>query len=308
MSIKHSEKLNELFAALSKLQGKLENAKKDKAGFNNNYKYAKLEQYIELSKELLAEHGLCIMQMPGAIEMVEVTKEVYNKENKTYFFQQLMMPKQRLTTWIGHESGQFISGEMELIVEKMVANSWGQSSGVSVSFMRRYALAGLLGMTQEDDDNQLSQKDIEKSYSQSKNTPSENYITPSYVRISKEQVDDIKSRLKDDPERLKKMLAWAQVQSVEDLSLTYYTTAINTLLAEQKDQSLPANKDTNLVGEQQVACLKKLLTPERLHKLLKDYNLNKLEEMKLADYFKEYDELRQEMTTSVNYVSDKKQA
>lgn len=303
MTIKHSENLNELFSALSKLQGKLENAKKNKAGYIKGHSYAELNQYLEISKDLLEEHKLCVLQFPGPMEIVEITKEAYDKKNETYFFQNIMLPKQIITTWIGHDSGQFISSDMELIVEKTDNNSWGQSSGKSITFGRRYAYAGGLGMTQEDDDNRLSQKDIEKTYSQKKTTHAVNY-----VRIDKDQVDYIKLLLKDDPERFKKMLVWANVQSVEDLSVTAYTSAVNTLLAEKNDQSLPANKDINLVGEQQVACLKKLLTPERLNKILTDYNLTKIEEMKLADYFKEYDELRQEMTTSINDVSHIKQA
>jgi hypothetical protein len=308
MTIKHSENLNEILSALSKLQGKLENAKKNKTGFIKGHSYAELSQYLEISKDLLEEHGLCVLQLPGPIEIVEVTKEVYDKKNETYFFQQMMVPKQEITTWIGHESGQFISGPMEILVEKTVGNSWGQSTGVAISFGRRYAFAGGLGMTQEDNDNRLSQKDIEKSYSQSKSRPPQNQVTPSYTRIDKEQVDYIKSLLKDDPERFKKMLVWANVQSVEDLSVTAYTSAVNTLLAEQKNQSLPANKDTNLIDEKQVVFLQKLLTPERLNKILTDYKLTKIEEMKLSDYFKEYDQLRQELTISENYIPDIKQA
>lgn len=294
MTVKHSENLNDLLSSLSKVQGKIDNAKKNKAGFIKGHSYAELSQYLEISKDLLAEHGLCVLQLPGPIQIVEVTKEVYDKKNETYFFQQIKVPKQQITTWIGHESGQFITSSMEIIVEKTVGNSWGQSTGVAISFGRRYAYAGGLGMTQEDNDNRLSQKDIDKSYSPTKTAQAVNY-----VRINKDQVDYIKSLLKDDPERFKKMLVWANIQSVEELSVTAYTAAVNTLLAEQKNQSLTDNKDTNLIGEQQVACLKKLLTPERLNKILTDYNLTKLEEMKLDDYFKEYDQLRQEMSIDI---------
>ena len=296
MTIQRSDQLNELFSALSKLQGRLEMAKKDKAGYNNNYKYAELSQYIELSKELLAEHGLCVLQIPESMEIVEVTKEIYDKKTQTYVFHKIMTPKQKITTWVGHESGQFISGSMEILVEKMAANSWGQSTGVAVSFARRYALAGTLGMSQEDNDNQLPKKEVEKSYDQVNSS-----VSIDYERIDGDKVKYLKSLLKNDSERLEKILLWAKVQKIEDLSIIAYTTAVNRLIAEQKGIQVPSNNDTNLISETQVAFVKRLVTPERLNKILQDYKLNKLEEMSLSDFHKEYDKLRLEMTTNIEY-------
>lgn len=298
MTIHRSDQLNELFSALSKLQGKLEMAKKDKAGYNNNYKYAELSQYIEISKELLEEHGLCVLQMPGAIEIVEVTKEIYDKKTQTYVFHNIMIPKQKITTEIGHESGQFISSSMEILVEKMASNSWGQSTGVAISFARRYARAGGLGMSQEDNDNQLPKKEVEKHYDQVNSSTSVDY-----ERIDADKVKYLTSLLKDDSERLKKILLWAKVEKIEDLSIIAYTTAVNRLIAEQKGIQIPSNNDTNLISETQVAFVKRLVTPERLNKILQDYKLNKLEEMSLADFHKEYDKLRLEMTTNIEYSS-----
>ena len=302
MTIKHSEQLGELFSALSKLQGKLEMAKKDKSGYNTNYKSADLTQYIDLSKELLAEYGLCLLQIPESMEIVEITKEIYDKKNQTYFFQPIMTPKQKITTWIGHESGQFISGSMEILVEKMTANSWGQSTGVAVSFARRYALAGSLGMSQEDDDNQLSKKDVEKSYSQHKSS-----IVVNYDRITKDQVDCITSLLINDPERVKKILVWAKVKTVEELSVENYKTIVKTIFAEQGEKIPGANENTNFISEEQMAFLRRLLTPERLNKIFQDYNLNKLEEMNIADYYTEYYKLMLEMNVTED-ISNIKQS
>lgn len=162
MTIQRSDQLNELFSALSKLQGKLDHAKKDKAGYNNRYKYADLPQYIEISKELLAEHGLCILQIPETIEIIEITRELEDKKNNSVSFHTIKIPKQKVTTYIGHSSGQFISGTMEIIVERVTGNSWGQSTGSAISFSRKYAFAGTLCMSQEDDDNQIHKKDTTK--------------------------------------------------------------------------------------------------------------------------------------------------
>lgn len=290
MSIKHSEQLDELFLAISKVQGSIQNAKRNVSGYNNNYKYAELEQYIELSKELLEENGLCVLQIPESMEIVEVTKEMYDKKTQTSFLQQLMLPKQSLTTWIGHKSGQFISGNMEMLVEKTTMNSWGQCTGVAISFMRRYALAGMLGMTQEDDDNQLSKQDVEKSYVKEK--------APQLIedkRISEDQANNLCSMLASDPERLKKILAWANVKNIEEISISYYTKAMEILAEEQNKRKTENVLETNLISEIQIGFIKKLVNQERLNKILKKYNLNKLEEMNVEDYHKEYYKLREEI-------------
>ena len=275
MTIQKSEELGDLFCALSKLQGRIENAKKDKSGFNNRYKYADLNQYLELSKDLLAEYGLSVLQIPGCIEIIEVTNESNERQ---------LVPKQKLTTCIGHESGQFISGTMEMIVEKLKSNSWGQSTGSALSYMRRYGIAATLGMGQEDNDNMLSKKDAEKA-------------SP---KIDKDRVNYLKELLKDDQERLGKILLWASEQqhqklrNIEDMSIDVYTAAINILIKEKIKNEETAKKDINLIDQKQAAFLTRILTPERLNKILSDCNLTKLDDMNVKDYHNEYNKLRLE--------------
>lgn len=98
MTIQRSEQLNELFAALSKLQGKIEKAKKDQSGYKNNYKFADLSQYIDLSQDLLAENGLVVLQLPTSMEIIELTKEVFDDKTKSYSLQTVKIPKQTIIT------------------------------------------------------------------------------------------------------------------------------------------------------------------------------------------------------------------
>lgn len=323
MEIQRSEQLGELFCALSQLQGKIENAKKDKSGYKNNYKYADLNQYIELSKELLAEHGLCVLQIPGAMEIVEVTKEikeiqviettekVYNKKNDSYEYHELKtpqeviklhkisIPKQTITTWIGHKSGQFISDSMEILVEKMSGSSWGQSTGGAISFARRYARSGTLGMSQEDNDNMLSKNDTEKVYSISSYNSS---------KIDKDKVNYLKELLKDDPQRLEKILLWAsekqqqKLVKLEDMSTEIYATVVNILNNEKIKNEETSKKRINLVSERQVEFIKKIVTTDRLNKILLDYKLNRLEDMSVEDYNIEYDKLRLEQENKEEFI------
>ncbi|MEK6884600.1 MAG: ERF family protein [Nanoarchaeota archaeon] len=302
MTIKLSQEVDQLFSAMSKLQGKIDNVSKDTAGYKNSYQYAELSQYINVSKELLEEHGLSVYQMPGKIEIVEVSEKEYKKDG-TYILHDIRVPKHTVTTMIGHNSGQHMSESMDILIEKTKMISWGQSTGVAVSFGRRYAVAGTLKMAQEDDDNQLSKQDGDKSYS---NSPSQKDVV--YKKITQEKVDEIRSLLIDDQPRVDKILSWAQVKCLEDLLVPHYDKIIETLTNERTSNSIAANKDTNLITAEQASFITRLVTTERLNKILKDYNLNKLDEMSVKDYFKEYDILRQEKTISEDNSNIKKEA
>ena len=121
-----SESIAKLATALAVVQGKLKHAKKDSANpfFKSNY--ADLESVWEACRSLLAENGLAVMQFPGQYEEGTMS----------------------LTTILSHSSGEWISQEMSLPVSKPDA----QGSGSALTYMRRYALAAVVGVYQADDD------------------------------------------------------------------------------------------------------------------------------------------------------------
>jgi hypothetical protein len=363
MTIQKSEHLNELFAALSKLQGKIEKAKKDQSGYENKYKFADLSQYIDLSQDLLAEHGLLVMQLPDSLEIVEITKEIktteiveITKEIKTteiveitkevfndltntmefhlvkvaqpkiefrqvkvaqpkIEFVNFKLPKQTINTWIGHESGQFISGPMDIIVEKIAGMSWGQSTGSAITYGRRYSRAGALGMTQEDDDNQNKEGERNKNQSEvkkisgkpnPKNEPQKkiNHIAP---KVDPIMAQNLAQLLQGEPERLRKTLEWANASKIEELTVSQYETVIRRIEEDTKAKvekaEQPAKEiirtvlDTSqLIADHQVNFIKRLVTPERLLKVLQDYKLTRLEEMTIKDFNALTDALRIEAT------------
>ena len=118
--------LNEIAAALSKLQGEVLNATKDKQGYN--YNYADLAQVLDIARPLMAKHGLSLTQLPTT----QTTGHI------------------GLTSILMHSSGQSISSFFELPIEgqKVVA----QSAGSVITYMRRYSLAAILGIAQDDND------------------------------------------------------------------------------------------------------------------------------------------------------------
>lgn len=121
-----SESIAKLATALATVQGKLKHAKKDSANPFFKSSYADLESVWEACRALLAENGLSVMQFPG--HYVEGTMS--------------------LTTILAHSSGEWISQEMSLPVSKPDA----QGSGSALTYMRRYALAAVVGVYQADDD------------------------------------------------------------------------------------------------------------------------------------------------------------
>ena len=122
----HSESIAKLATALSIVQGKLTHAKKDSANPFFKSKYADLESVWDACRSLLAENGLAVMQFPG--EFVDGTMS--------------------LNTVLTHSSGEFMSYLMSVPVTKPDA----QGAGSALTYMRRYALAAVVGVVQADDD------------------------------------------------------------------------------------------------------------------------------------------------------------
>ena len=121
-----SDSIANLTLALSIVQGKMTHAIKDSANPFFKSKYADLESVWDACRSLLSENGLAVMQFPG---------EYYDGS-------------MRLTTIISHKSGEFISQEMSVPVTKPDA----QGAGSALTYMRRYALAAVVGVVQADDD------------------------------------------------------------------------------------------------------------------------------------------------------------
>ena len=134
-----SDSIANLTLALSIVQGKMTHAIKDSANPFFKSKYADLESVWDVCRSLLSENGLAVMQFPGDINFVQLEKENGDINIAT---------KMSLTTIISHKSGEFMSQEMSVPVTKPDA----QGAGSALTYMRRYALAAVVGVVQADDD------------------------------------------------------------------------------------------------------------------------------------------------------------
>ena len=115
----------ELFTALAKAQSEVENAVKGSTNPHFKSKYADLAEVLNTVRPVFAANGLSIIQIPsfdGATASV--------------------------TTCLAHAKGGSITGVSSCVPAKTDA----QGIGAATTYLRRYSLAAVCGVAQEDDD------------------------------------------------------------------------------------------------------------------------------------------------------------
>ncbi|WP_278937125.1 ERF family protein [Phascolarctobacterium faecium] len=132
-----SEQINELAAALAKAQGQLEGAKKSSSNPFFKSKYADLAECWNTCREALTANEISVIQMPEEI----------NENGRL-----------NITTMLAHSSGQYISSTLTMTVTKLDP----QAIGSAITYGRRYALAAMVGLAQEDDDGEKAMARQEK--------------------------------------------------------------------------------------------------------------------------------------------------
>lgn len=125
-----SDTLTKIAPALVAALGKIEGAAKKKVNPGFKSKYADLETVIDASRDILTEHGITLIQLPGSLVNGVLTLE----------------------TILLHESGEFISGDFGIQLGK----SDPQGVGSALTYARRYAQMAALNMPAVDDDGEAS--------------------------------------------------------------------------------------------------------------------------------------------------------
>lgn len=123
----NENKTSTLFQSLRLAQEEITNPKKDTKG--HNYKYAQLDQILEIIKPILGKHGLGLIQTPtGKIEDGCLT----------------------LKTTIFHENGEALIESFAIPIPQ--GRNITQDFGSCLSYARRYSILSLFSLAQEDDD------------------------------------------------------------------------------------------------------------------------------------------------------------
>lgn len=122
-----SEIINELAAALSKAQGEMQAAIKDKINPFFKSSYADLGSVWDAARPVLSKYGLCIMQ----------TTEMTPDGNKIV-----------MVTTLAHTSGQWMKSYLPLNPSK----NDSQGVGAALTYLRRYSLSAIVGVVCDEDD------------------------------------------------------------------------------------------------------------------------------------------------------------
>ena len=122
-----SESIAELLAALAEVQSELPTMPKSSQAYG--YKYTDLDTITQTIKPILSKHGIGYMQSVGGLAENALT----------------------LTTRIFSKKGEYIEDTAALPTITSAKNNAAQTLGMSITYMRRYALCAMLGITSDED-------------------------------------------------------------------------------------------------------------------------------------------------------------
>ena len=121
------EKITDLLAELVEVQNELPTMPKSSQAYG--YKYTDLDTITQTIKPILHNHGIGYIQSVGGLSMDGMT----------------------LTTRIFNKAGQYIEDTAALPAINSTKNNAAQTLGMSITYMRRYALCAMLGITSDED-------------------------------------------------------------------------------------------------------------------------------------------------------------
>lgn len=129
--MKHSESLENIATALAVAQGKMKPAHMDSVNPFLKNKYASLNSIMDACRDVLAESGLAVLQMPTTPDGHPGTVG--------------------LTTRLIHISGEYVEDTFYLPMNDEKGKSTAQVAGSIITYLRRYALAAMLGIVADED-------------------------------------------------------------------------------------------------------------------------------------------------------------
>lgn len=148
------------------------------------YDYADLASIEEAITRPLCEQGLTIMQPLTNIEGNQ----------------------RALITMLVHTSGQWIKS----IIPLSQYNGKVQDAGKEITYLRRYSLSSLLGISAEDDTDGATNTVEDKKLKEA----------PKKFKLNKEELENLDDLIGDDKERRKNILAYINADSFENAFFT----------------------------------------------------------------------------------------
>jgi hypothetical protein len=177
------------FTALAQAQAELENASKNAANPHFRSKYADLAEVLNTVRPVFARHGLSIVQSTG-----------FDGEKVT------------VTTLVAHKDGGYLTADASCVPAKTDA----QGVGSATTYLRRYSLAAMAGVAQEDDDGNAAAHERK---------PQRKPVAP----ISSEQAATLRKLLAATETDEAKFCQWLKVDALESLPGTEFERAERAL-------------------------------------------------------------------------------
>ena len=151
-----SESIKELATALAAAQGEMPVAVFDATNPFLKSKYASLGAVIQASRPILAKHKLSLVQFPisGVTENRHLSPALSAVEAERG---KIGGAAEGVGEWIGvesilaHESGEFVSERILIPLTEEKGKSKVQSAGSTLTYLRRYSWASILGMYSDED-------------------------------------------------------------------------------------------------------------------------------------------------------------
>lgn len=167
-----SQEINELMLALSKAQGEVMGAIKDSSNPFFKSKYADLNSVWNACRAPLSKNGLAIVQTMNQFE-----------------------GDMHLVTTLGHSSGQWMKSTLPLKMSSDKVANPIQALGSSITYLRRYALAAMVGVAPDEDDdgNEGGKTYRNEPKPQQKSAP----IKADLAKVDRAEADQLKEVLQE---------------------------------------------------------------------------------------------------------------
>lgn len=179
-----SESIAVLAKALSAAQSEFENPSKNATNPHFHSKYADLAELVNVVRPVLSRHGLSITQWPGFVDGLCTVETV-----------------------LMHQSGEWLSGVSSTPVTKQDP----QGIGSATTYLRRYSMAAICGLAQEDDDGNTASKPRRQQ------------------TITDEQIQQIRERLAATGGNESKFLRYLKLTSLSDMPAQNFESCIATI-------------------------------------------------------------------------------
>lgn len=136
--MKQSESIAKLFENFTKAQAEFKTLPKDKQGYG--YKYTDLDTVISSVRPVLAKYSLGFMQTLTSLES----------------------GKSAITTRLFSSDGEYLEDTIGLPDVAMAKTNSAQNLGAAITYMKRYALCAMLGISSDEDTDAEIQRPAQK--------------------------------------------------------------------------------------------------------------------------------------------------